>query len=699
MNKTVVTNTDASNYFSTTPDLPLSTVPVSHETRLSLFSILTSFTQLPTESTKDNQSLGANTLTSSHTAPDALSESHQTLADDSSTSDSSLQQISFPQSIWLVTTDPSENHSDNSILVRQFQPDPSWNVVLVATGIVCVALVVVNLCLLVASKFTSGGRTPILIFVRSLCVADTMSGTFGLMKMSQVLMRWHWINCFLPESLLFSSIIAFNLTSVMLSATCHSMLSDFVKFDRRQDKHRSIFSMTFLWNSAFVVGFMPHMGWNLNDRMGWNSEGHTCVFLLYYSKIYLAFVTSIVGVCLVITLVLQTRIQTLLQRSVVNKHLILKMTIPITKTTRMDCVSMFLCYLPPVVYLLLTCESCVLSVSTAVANATLVLFVPLVILRSVLTTLLHQSRTTQIGQVVDYFKKSCWSMTKKSLGLGHSQALPSIQVAVIESPSNPHPAPSTSETTPKSVPSGNGELNSLQLKPTVNNQYCIHCFNKINSKKALQIRAFQEQGLHGGLTGGSPVQHYKSSSITLASQATSNVTLATNLGSDSGLSGDPGEESNNGILLEQTLNNQSNQSLENQLSDLNWEDSSNTSAAGADNFFMRPQQDDPYWSGTMPHRQNTLGYRPSFSAEGNVESPEFQGVKTPIPSARPIPPRSLLWQQLPTVSEISVEKQLISDHMSMERKENGTTVNTKQLSLTQVPPSFDSEVVVHTEQR
>ena len=39
-----------------------------------------------------------------------------------------------------------------------------------------------NIFILVISKFTSGGKSPTLVFVRSLCVADAIAGIFAISK-------------------------------------------------------------------------------------------------------------------------------------------------------------------------------------------------------------------------------------------------------------------------------------------------------------------------------------------------------------------------------------------------------------------------------------------------------------------------------------------------------------------------------------
>ena len=66
----------------------------------------------------------------------------------------------------------------------------------------------VNLIVLVASKFTSSGRTPTLIFVRSLCVADIIMAGFGGLTTLLATLQPVWINCFIGESLMFSSMLA-----------------------------------------------------------------------------------------------------------------------------------------------------------------------------------------------------------------------------------------------------------------------------------------------------------------------------------------------------------------------------------------------------------------------------------------------------------------------------------------------------------
>ncbi len=55
-------------------------------------------------------------------------------------------------------------------------------ILLVICSLLGVLVLVGNTFLLVISKFASGGKSPTLVFVRSLCVADAVAGVFSVAK-------------------------------------------------------------------------------------------------------------------------------------------------------------------------------------------------------------------------------------------------------------------------------------------------------------------------------------------------------------------------------------------------------------------------------------------------------------------------------------------------------------------------------------
>ncbi len=70
-------------------------------------------------------------------------------------------------------------------------PEQDWynsdvKILLLACSILGVFVSIGNIFILYASKYASGGRSPTLVFIRSLCVADSFSGIFAILKTFQV---------------------------------------------------------------------------------------------------------------------------------------------------------------------------------------------------------------------------------------------------------------------------------------------------------------------------------------------------------------------------------------------------------------------------------------------------------------------------------------------------------------------------------
>ena len=90
---------------------------------------------------------------------------------------------------WRVS---HSNSSSSAVIVNGSEAEISENELSVHTHdlktllIVCCILGVVvligNIFILIVSKFASGGKSPVLVFIRSLCVADAIAGIFAVSK-------------------------------------------------------------------------------------------------------------------------------------------------------------------------------------------------------------------------------------------------------------------------------------------------------------------------------------------------------------------------------------------------------------------------------------------------------------------------------------------------------------------------------------
>ena len=111
---------------------------------------------------------------------------------------SQLNTTDFTTQITLLSTSSSTGIAN---VVRSVP-----NLILI--GCLSVLVFLFNVVVLVASKYTSSGKTSTLIFVRSLCVAEILMAIYGGLKTLLSLLQPPWINCFIGESLMFTSILA-----------------------------------------------------------------------------------------------------------------------------------------------------------------------------------------------------------------------------------------------------------------------------------------------------------------------------------------------------------------------------------------------------------------------------------------------------------------------------------------------------------
>ena len=250
-----------------------------------------------------------------------------------------------------------------------------------------------NGAVLLASKFTSGGDTPALIYVRSFCVADCMIGVYGLMKVSFLLGQPQWINCFLSENILFSSLTASNLMLVNLSMNTLNHLIKPHKLYELMDKKTTITNMVFLWNGAFLMGFAPQMGWHLRNSR--------CKFFAYFDVYYITLMTLVFLGCIGAASYLLVRVKNVLNAAKPEtfQHRDLNRIQTVLSTCKLDLCSQFISQFPMTIYMLLNCNVCALYGTNSHADLVLLFFIPPILIKSVVAAAIHGSRTTQIWQV------------------------------------------------------------------------------------------------------------------------------------------------------------------------------------------------------------------------------------------------------------------------------------------------------------
>ena len=611
----------------------------------------------------------------------------------------------FTEEFSLTATTVAENVSSGEGSMAGMAPLVSstvTNSLVIAFGCASIFVILVNILLLVSSKFASGGRTPVLIFVRSLCVADTLTGVFGILKMTQVLMTWTWTNCFLPESLLFSATIAFNLTQVMLTTMCYSMLKDVLHFDQKQDKQRSIFSMTFIWNGSFIVGFVPHMDWNgrawgVETRYGWNSSGHICLFLKYFSKVYISFVTFVIGVSLIWLIVVNVALQVLISHRRIRDPTLLTLAWPVIRGTRVDVILQVICYLPGTLYMFVPCKQCAYEAHPLVANANLWLFMSLMVFRAMCSTALHVTRTPQIREVVAHVVKLCQHQVMMSLGMS----------IAAERPVRASPSISFIQTEPKSIASlgGNGVAPPLprrySWREEIKDRLTSNGHQRLaprasSSNTDLHPTIPEEPSIINSSTDQGETEfatpQFSSTQSSAPSRSTSNVTLMSALGSMQSSSS-----------TTSTASPTSSRKASTKSRDLNMNGLHRSASASSKLQYEREtsrQAGTSYWSGSLP-RRTSLSLTSQSPSGGFLEEPSANSDNSILLS----PQRHLLWAASPSasrmtssISALTSSPQRFGKTGKKEALNNDTKPTRFHESNNEVPVrtnTVQSEVVVH----
>ena len=171
--------------------------------------------------------------------------------------------------------------------------------------------------------------------------------------------------------------------------------------------------MIILWNIAFIIGFLPQIGWNNRDL--------SCVFFHYYSSSYLFFLAGCVFVSIFVCAIYQIQIQRTVRLRNIRHRLsfvdetrhyhasVAEITIILT---RFDLLLDFVFYTPIVVYLVVHCDTCVLYVDTRKESRDVLFFYPLILVKGVCALFLHGSRTPQILKILKDLSKCKLSRTR-----------------------------------------------------------------------------------------------------------------------------------------------------------------------------------------------------------------------------------------------------------------------------------------------
>ena len=277
----------------------------------------------------------------------------------------------------LTTLQINDTNNTGDGDIDTLQTDLTIGIVMSIFGIVVMAT---NGIALTASRYTTGGRCPEMIFIRTLCVADTLAGLYGFLRPIQLLTCPRWANCFLAEALLFTSFMASNLTLVLTTVDCYVRICHHALF--YVNKTTVIFTLVVLWNAAFVIGFVPQM--DLND------DARACSFFHFYNTNYLVFVVAVFATCMVPSVAILAYMHATTHRNAPISCLFYSAELAkdIVTTVQLDVAAQVVFSIPFVVYLMLYCHGCRLYGSSDNTTDMMLLPIPF-LLKSLLTAVLH----------------------------------------------------------------------------------------------------------------------------------------------------------------------------------------------------------------------------------------------------------------------------------------------------------------------
>ena len=110
-------------------------------------------------------------------------------------------------------------------------------------------------------------------------MCNILVAAFAIQKTLQIFTDSVWVNCFLPESLLVTGLLAAAGTQVISMTDAGLRIYSPIVYQNYVQKIMVIFVMVFVWNTSFLMGFLP--------QIGWNASHYSCSLFVFYSPSYL----------------------------------------------------------------------------------------------------------------------------------------------------------------------------------------------------------------------------------------------------------------------------------------------------------------------------------------------------------------------------------------------------------------------------
>ncbi|XP_062603470.1 adenosine receptor A3-like [Saccostrea cucullata] len=269
-----------------------------------------------------------------------------------------------------------------------------------------------NAIFLLLSKFTTGGKSPVLVFMRSICWADAMLGLYAIIKAFVFYsLQTTKVNCFLPDSILITGTTASLFTLVWLHADCCLRFTHPLNYILHMKKNNIITGMVFLWNISFVLGFLP--------LMGLNNTSARCAYGEFFSIAYVCSIICLWCVGLLSNIVMEIILKLYIEKVKHNQHLLTINSREFHRfqnliwINRIELIGWLSCIVLLGVFLIISVVIFSDVIYFHVIEVHILCIVPIFLLRSCIISVVRSYKTTQIHIATKKLRRQVTSIIHK----------------------------------------------------------------------------------------------------------------------------------------------------------------------------------------------------------------------------------------------------------------------------------------------
>lgn len=279
-------------------------------------------------------------------------------------------------------------------------------------GSLGVIAIVANVIFLLLSKFTTGGKSPVLVFMRSICLADVMIGLYAILKAIVFYSLEHTnVNCFLPDSIFITATTASISSLVWLHLDCCLRFTHPLRYILHMKKDNVVTGVVIMWNVSFVLGFLPLMGWNNVDAL--------CSYSDFYTPEYVVFISVLWCIGLFSNVFMESILKYYIQKVKHNQHLLtvnsreFQRFQNLIQTNRIELVGWFTC-----IALLGICIVLGVRVFNRLTDfdrieVYVLCMMPIFLLRPCILSVVRSYKTTQIHTATQRLKRQVTRIVRK----------------------------------------------------------------------------------------------------------------------------------------------------------------------------------------------------------------------------------------------------------------------------------------------